>query len=57
MLSVCQTVEMFKYMSQSIIDNEPLLTEIDSQIGDGDHGIGMSNGFLEVYKNARVKRI
>ncbi len=50
MLSVCQTVEMFKYMSQSIIDNEPLLTEIDSQIGDGDHGIGMSNGFLEVYK-------
>ena len=28
-----------------IIDAEPMLTELDTIIGDGDHGIGMSKGF------------
>lgn len=28
-----------------IIKNEPYLTEIDTVIGDGDHGIGMKRGF------------
>ncbi len=28
-----------------IVKNEPLLTEIDSIIGDGDHGTGMETGF------------
>ena len=28
-----------------IVDNEARLTELDCQIGDGDHGIGMKTGF------------
>jgi len=31
--------------SERIIENEPLLTEIDTVIGDGDHGTGMKGGF------------
>ncbi len=31
-----------------IIENEPKLTEIDTIIGDGDHGIGMKRGFTAV---------
>ncbi|WP_128331723.1 dihydroxyacetone kinase subunit DhaL [Apibacter sp. HY039] len=36
--------EMLIYVANQIIDSKPLLTEIDSKIGDGDHGIGMSGG-------------
>jgi dihydroxyacetone kinase phosphoprotein-dependent L subunit len=32
------------YVADRIIENKPLLTEIDSKIGDGDHGIGMAGG-------------
>jgi dihydroxyacetone kinase phosphoprotein-dependent L subunit len=42
-----ETKEMFLYVAEKIIDNKPLLTQIDSEIGDGDHGIGMSIGFGE----------
>lgn len=31
--------------SELIVDSEPELTEIDTVIGDGDHGLGMKNGF------------
>lgn len=31
-----------------IIDSEPMLTALDSQIGDGDHGFGMRDGFTEL---------
>ncbi|MDO5445087.1 MAG: dihydroxyacetone kinase subunit DhaL [Eubacteriales bacterium] len=31
--------------SDQIIDGEPMLTKLDLQIGDGDHGIGMKAGF------------
>lgn len=30
--------------AEKIIESKPLLTEIDSRIGDGDHGIGMAVG-------------
>lgn len=33
---------------QLIIDSEPMLTELDTTIGDGDHGIGMKDGFSEL---------
>jgi len=33
-----------------IVASEPLLTEIDTIIGDGDHGTGMKHGFTELRK-------
>lgn len=35
---------MIAYIADKIIANKPLLTEVDSKIGDGDHGIGMAGG-------------
>lgn len=32
-------------VAAKIIDNEARLTELDCQIGDGDHGVGMRTGF------------
>jgi dihydroxyacetone kinase phosphoprotein-dependent L subunit len=49
-LTVDQTVEMIKYAGQKIIESKPFLTEIDSAIGDGDHGIGMEVGFKAAIK-------
>lgn len=43
-LSWNNAVEMLCASGKAIIDNKALLTEIDSKIGDGDHGIGMSGG-------------
>ncbi len=39
----------------AIIDNKEYLTEVDSKIGDGDHGIGMSGG-MEKAKAALLAR-
>ena len=36
--------KMFADGAQLIIEKEPYLTEIDSVIGDGDHGTGMKRG-------------
>jgi dihydroxyacetone kinase phosphoprotein-dependent L subunit len=36
--------KMLAYTADRIIENKPLLTELDSHIGDGDHGIGMAAG-------------
>lgn len=49
-LTLDETKEMLNYMADKIIMKEPLLTEIDSKIGDGDHGIGMKIGFSELKK-------
>ena len=35
---------MLLYVADKIIESKPLLTEVDSAIGDGDHGIGMAGG-------------
>ncbi len=35
---------MLIYVADKIIANKPYLTEVDSVIGDGDHGIGMAGG-------------
>lgn len=43
-LSANQTRDMLLAVCDKIIDAEPLLTKVDSKIGDGDHGIGMSGG-------------
>lgn len=42
--------KMFIHTSKYIIEKEPYLTEIDSIIGDGDHGIGMKRGWTAVSK-------
>lgn len=36
--------EMLIYIADKVIEKKPFLTEIDSAIGDGDHGIGMAGG-------------
>jgi dihydroxyacetone kinase phosphoprotein-dependent L subunit len=36
--------DMILYVADRIIENKPLLTEVDSRTGDGDHGIGMAGG-------------
>lgn len=43
--------EMLIYIADKVIAKKPYLTEIDSAIGDGDHGIGMAGGM----KKARAK--
>ena len=47
-LTIKQIVEMLKCVCRVVIENEPLLTEIDIQTGDGDHGTGMKRGFSSV---------
>ena len=41
---------MLLYIADKIIARKPYLTEIDSAIGDGDHGIGMAGGMRKVKK-------
>jgi len=36
--------DMLGYIADKVIQQKPLLTEVDSAIGDGDHGIGMAGG-------------
>ena len=43
--------EMLIYIADKVIAKKPYLTEIDSAIGDGDHGIGMAGGM----KKAKAK--
>lgn len=39
-----QVRQMLVYIADKVIDNKDFLTEVDSAIGDGDHGIGMAGG-------------
>lgn len=41
---------MLLYIADKVIAEKPYLTEIDSAIGDGDHGIGMAGGMQKVKK-------
>lgn len=54
------SVEMFQRMlsnaAQCVIQNEPYLTDIDSVIGDGDHGTGMKRGCEAVFRLLTNKR-
>lgn len=44
------TRNMLLYVADKVIAQKPYLTEIDSAIGDGDHGIGMCGGMQKVKK-------
>lgn len=45
---------MLIYIADKVIGQKPYLTEIDSAIGDGDHGIGMAGG-MQKAKNKLAK--
>ena len=47
-LNLNETVEMVKLVASSIIESEPLLTDADRNLGDGDHGLGMERGMNAV---------
>lgn len=49
-LYVDQVKKMFLAATELILEKEPYLTEIDSMIGDGDHGEGMARGCRAVKK-------
>lgn len=53
-LNIEQTRGMLNAVADAIIDNVSLLTEVDSVIGDGDHGVGMSGGMKKA-KEALAK--
>lgn len=54
-LTANQVREMFIEVGEKVIESKPLLTKIDSVIGDGDHGIGMSVGFTKANENLKEK--
>ncbi|WML41393.1 dihydroxyacetone kinase subunit DhaL [Neobacillus sp. OS1-2] len=54
-LNAEQVKDMFLYVGEQVIENKPFLTKIDSAIGDGDHGIGMSVGFKKADENLNKK--
>ena len=54
-LSIEQTLEMILHCCDAIIAKKDYLTEVDSAIGDGDHGIGMSGGMQKAAENLRKK--
>lgn len=54
-LDASQTKEMILYAGEKIRESKPLLTKVDSAIGDGDHGIGMSIGFEKVEEKLKEK--
>ena len=43
-MSAHQVKEMLLSVCDAVIQAKPLLTEVDSAVGDGDHGIGMETG-------------
>lgn len=49
-LSAEDARNMLLYIADKVIAKKPYLTEIDSAIGDGDHGIGMAGGMQKAKK-------
>ncbi|WP_200886132.1 hypothetical protein [Heyndrickxia ginsengihumi] len=56
-LNATQVKDMFLYVGEKVQENKPFLTKIDSAIGDGDHGIGMSVGFKKAEENLGKKSL
>jgi phosphoenolpyruvate---glycerone phosphotransferase subunit DhaL len=47
-LSTAEVVEMLNLVADRIIEAEPMLSEADRNLGDGDHGLGMKRGMEAV---------
>lgn len=43
-----QLIDFIKLFAQKVKDNKDLLTQLDKEIGDGDHGINLNRGLDEV---------
>jgi len=56
-LTVNEVKEMFLHVADKVIGSKDLLTEVDSAIGDGDHGTGMSVGFKQAIENLNSKEL
>ncbi|MBQ6679017.1 MAG: dihydroxyacetone kinase subunit L [Lachnospiraceae bacterium] len=56
LLDAADTKAMLLYVADQIIGAEPLLTRLDSEIGDGDHGIGMRTGMKNAEEALRKDR-
>ena len=41
--------QMLLFVADRMISSKPYLTEVDSKIGDGDHGIGMEIGLSLIH--------
>jgi dihydroxyacetone kinase-like protein len=52
-LNTQQTRDMFLYVGEQMVKSKPHLTEVDSAIGDGDHGVGMEVGFTSASEKLR----
>ncbi len=47
-MNVQETKALLLYTAEKMVESEPILTELDLKIGDGDHGLGMQRGFAAV---------
>ncbi|MDF1824593.1 MAG: dihydroxyacetone kinase subunit DhaL [Verrucomicrobiales bacterium] len=47
-LSITETRDMMVAVADKIIEAEPILTDADRALGDGDHGVGMERGMNAV---------
>lgn len=47
-MNVAETKDLLLYTAEKMVESEPVLTELDLKIGDGDHGLGMQRGFAAV---------
>jgi len=45
MITNSQMIDILKAIAAKIIEEKDFLTELDNEIGDGDHGINMARGF------------
>ena len=50
MLSPEEVKSMMIAVADTVIENEAILGDADRQLGDGDHGLGMTRGFTEAKK-------
>lgn len=55
-MNIEQTTDLLIYVCDAIIDSKSYLTEIDSKIGDGDHGVGMSGGMEKAKVALQARR-
>ena len=47
-LSISEAREMILKVADAVIEAEPILSQADRDLGDGDHGLGMQRGFTAV---------
>lgn len=56
-LTTAQTLEMILHCCDAIMAKKDYLTEVDSAIGDGDHGIGMAGGMQKAADALKKKAV